>query len=140
MCSSDLAALGAEANRLADGSWADPYRLARALTLFSARAAEAEPLDTVFIDFRDEKGLRAECEAARREGFTGKMAIHPAQVAVINEVFTPSALAIAHAQKIVEVFARNPGAGVLSIDGVMIDRPHLLRAERVLARAGGAAS
>ena len=68
------------------------------------------------------------------------MAIHPAQVAVINEVFTPSALAIAHAQKIVEVFARNPGAGVLSIDGVMIDRPHLLRAERVLARAGGAAS
>ena len=130
------AALGSEATRDAEGRYTDPYRLARALTIFAARAADAEPIDTVFVNFRDDAGLRAECAAARRDGFTGKMAIHPGQVAVINEVFTPSPEAIERARKIVQAFAENPGAGVLSIDGQMTDRPHLLRAERLLARVG----
>jgi citrate lyase subunit beta/citryl-CoA lyase len=130
------AALGAETNRLADGGYADPYRLARAMTLFAARAADVEPIDTVFPNFRDEAGLRAECAAARRDGFTGKMAIHPGQVAAINEAFTPSAEALDHARKIVAAFARQPDAGVLNLDGAMIDRPHLKQAERLLARTG----
>ncbi len=132
------AALGSESTRLVDGSFTDPYRLARALTIFAARAADAEPIDTVFVNFRDDAGLRAECEAARRDGFTGKMAIHPGQVAIINEVFTPPAEALERAREIVAAFAENPGAGVLSINGQMTDRPHFLRAERLLARAGGA--
>ena len=129
------AALGAETNRLEDGSYADPYRLARAMTLFAARAADVEPIDTVFPNFRDEARLRAECAAARRDGFTGKMAIHPSQVAAINAAFTPSPEALDHARKIVAAFAREPDAGVLNLDGAMIDRPHLKRAERLLARA-----
>ncbi len=129
------AALGAQGNRLPDGGYGDPCRLARALTLFAARAANVEPIDTVFTDFRDVAGLRAECEAAARDGFTAKMAIHPAQVAIINDMFAPSPDAIAQARKIVDAFAANPGAGALNCDGAMIDRPSLLRAERVLARA-----
>ena len=92
-------------------------------------------LDTVFVDFRNAQGLRRECEEARRDGFAGKLAIHPAQVAVINEVFTPTSAAIATAQAVVTAFASNPGAGVIGIDGVMFDRPHLERAKRLLARA-----
>jgi citrate lyase subunit beta / citryl-CoA lyase len=131
----DLAAdLGAETNRLTDGGYADPYRLARALTLLGAATAEVEPIDSVFTAFRDMEALRAECEAARRDGFTGKMAIHPAQVPVINEVFTPSNAAIARARAIVAAFAANPGAGVIGMDGAMIDLPHLKQAERLLAR------
>jgi citrate lyase subunit beta/citryl-CoA lyase len=133
------AALGAETNRLSDGSYADPYRLARALTLFAAHSADVEPIDTVYANFRDMNGLRLECEAARRDGFVAKMAIHLTQVAVINEVFTPSPGAVAHARKIVEAFAKNPDAGVLNLDGAMIDRPHLRQAERVLGRVGGSA-
>lgn len=134
----DLAAdLAAETNRLPDGGYADPYRLARTLTLFAAHAAEVDPIDTVFTAFRDEAGLRSEAEQARRDGFGGKMAIHPAQVPVINAVFTPSPEAIAHARAIVEAFTREPDKGVISIDGKMIDRPHLRQAERILARAGG---
>ncbi len=130
------AALGAETNRLEDGGYADPYRLARAMTLFAARAADIEPIDTVFPNFRDDAGLRAECAAARRDGFTGKMAIHPCQVAAINAAFTPSPEALDHARKIVAAFAENPDAGVLNLDGAMIDRPHLKQAERLLARTG----
>ncbi len=134
----DLAAdLGAETNRLADGTYADPYRLARALTLFAANAAGVAAIDTVYTDFRNEAGLAAEAEAARREGFTGKMAIHPAQVPVINAVFTPSPEAVAHATRIVDAFAAAPEAGVIGLDGKMIDRPHLRQAQRVLARAKG---
>ena len=128
------AALGSESTRLADGAYTDPYRLARALTLFGACAADVDPIDTVFVNFRDQQSFRAECEAARRDGFTGKMAIHPDQVAIINAVFTPPPQAVEQARKIVAAFAQNPGAGVLSIDGRMTDRPHLLRAERMLAR------
>jgi citrate lyase subunit beta / citryl-CoA lyase len=135
----DLAAdLGAEANRDAGGNFFDPYRLARTLCLAAAAAAKVEALDTVYVDFRNLDGLRRECEAARRDGFSGKMAIHPAQVAIINEVFTPSPKAIAEAQAIVEAFAAAPGEGVIAIGGVMFDRPHLAKAERLLARVKAA--
>ncbi len=134
----DLSAdLGAEGNRLESGSYTDPYRLARSLCLFAAHAAEAQAIDTVYTNFRDADGLRLECEAARRDGFSGKMAIHPAQVPVINDVFTPTADAVAKAQRIVDFFAANPDAGVTSFDGEMIDRPHLRRAERIVAAACG---
>jgi len=95
-------------------------------------------LDTVYVDFRNETDLRRECEEARRDGFTGKMAIHPGQVAAINDVFTPAPAAIARAQAILAAFAAAPGAGVVGIDGVMYDRPHAAKAERLLARAKAA--
>jgi citrate lyase subunit beta / citryl-CoA lyase len=133
----DLSAeLGAEANRDADGRFLDPYRLARVLCLAGAAAAEVAPIDTVYVDFRNDAGLRRECEEARRDGFIAKMAIHPAQVAVINDVFTPKPEAIARAQAIVDAFAASPGAGAVGIAGVMYDRPHLVRARQVLTRAG----
>jgi len=96
------------------------------------------PIDTVYTDFRNETGLAAETEQARRDGFQGKMAIHPVQVAVINRVFTPTPEAIAHAREIVAAFEANPEAGVVGINGKMIDRPHLKQAERILARAAAA--
>src|SRR5262249_55624273 len=133
----DLSAeLGAEANRDADGRFLDPYRLARVLCLAGAAAAEVTAIDTVYVDFRNEAGMRRECEEARRDGFTGKLAIHPPHVAVINDVFTPKPQAIARAQAIVAAFAASPGAGTVGIGGVMYDRPHLARARQVLARAG----
>jgi citrate lyase subunit beta/citryl-CoA lyase len=135
----DLSAdLGAEANRDAQGDFLDPYRLARALCLAAAAAAEVVALDTVYVDFRNDAGLRRECEEARRDGFQGKMAIHPAQVATINDVFTPKPEAIAKAKAIVAAFASQPGAGVVGIGGVMYDRPHLAKALRLLARAEAA--
>jgi citrate lyase subunit beta / citryl-CoA lyase len=133
----DLSAdLGAETNRLESGDYTDPYRLARAMCLFAASSAEVAAIDTVYTNFRDLDGLRAETEAARRDGFSGKLAIHPAQIAIINEVFTPSADAIARARKIIDYFKSNPDAGVVGIDGEMIDRPHIRRAERILLAAG----
>jgi citrate lyase subunit beta / citryl-CoA lyase len=132
----DLSAeLGAETNRDADGRLLDPYRLARTLCLAGAAAARVPAIDTVYIDFRDTEGFRRDCGAARRDGFSAKMAIHPAQVPIINAVFTPTPDAVAHAQAIVDAFAANPGAGTLGIDGVMADQPHLLRARRLLERA-----
>jgi citrate lyase subunit beta/citryl-CoA lyase len=133
----DLSAeLGAEANRDASGNWLDPYRLARSLCIAAAASAEVQAIDTVYIDFRNSDGLRRETEEARRDGFTGKLAIHPAQVPIINEVFTPTAAAIAKARAIVDAFAAAPGAGVVGLDGVMYDRPHLARAKQLLANAG----
>jgi citrate lyase subunit beta/citryl-CoA lyase len=133
------AAIGSASNREADGrTWTSPYRLARDLTLFAAGAAGVEAIDTVYAPFRDTDGLQLECEAAARDGFTGKMAIHPGQVAIINAAFTPSAEAVAEAQEIVRLFADSPGAGALSRHGQMLDRPHLTRAERTLARAKAA--
>jgi citrate lyase subunit beta / citryl-CoA lyase len=132
----DLSAeLGAETNRDAQGRFLDPYRVARVLCLAAAATADVPALDTVYVDFRDNNGLRRECEEARRDGFSGKIAIHPAQVPIINELFTPTPQALAHAQAIVDAFAANPGAGVAAVDGVMVDRPHLTRAQRMLARA-----
>ena len=135
----DLSAeLGAEANRDAEGRFTEPYRLARALCLFGAAAAEVAAIETVYVDFRNVEGLRLETEEARRDGFTGRLAIHPAQVPVINEVFTPTAEALARARAIVAAFAGASGVGVVAIDGVMYDRPHLARAQRLLARATAA--
>jgi citrate lyase subunit beta / citryl-CoA lyase len=133
----DLAAdVGAETNRGPDGLYTDPYRLARGLTLLAGAAAEVDAIDSVYTNFRDLDGLGAECREARRDGFAAKMAIHPAQVPVINEAFTPSEEALAHARTIVAAFEANPEAGVVGIAGQMIDRPHLKQAQRLLARAG----
>jgi citrate lyase subunit beta/citryl-CoA lyase len=135
----DLAAeLGAETNRDGDGRYTSPYRLARTLCLMTAAAAQAQAIETIYMDYRDAEGLRRDTEEARRDGFTGRLAIHPAQVPIINEVFTPSAEAIAKAQAIVAAFAASPGAGAIGIDGVMYDRPHLVRAQRLVARAKAA--
>jgi citrate lyase subunit beta / citryl-CoA lyase len=135
----DLSAdLGAEANRDADGRFLDPYRLARTLCLFGAAAAQVRAFDTVTPDFRNTGVLRREAEEARRDGFCGKMAIHPAQVPIINEVFTPTADAIAKARAIVAAFDANPGKGTIAVGGVMHDRPHLTRARQLLAQATAA--
>jgi citrate lyase subunit beta/citryl-CoA lyase len=129
------AALGASSKHDESGELAFTYKLARSLCLAGAVAAGVQPVDGVFADFRDSEGLKREAEAASREGFTGKLAIHPDQVAVINAAFTPSADEIAHARAIVEAFEAEPDAGVLSVGGKMVDRPHLTQAKRVLARA-----
>jgi citrate lyase subunit beta / citryl-CoA lyase len=130
------AAIGARSNREADGrTWTSPFRLARDLCLFTAAAAEVAAIDTVFVNFRDQEGFRAECLAAARDGFSGKMAIHPSQVAVINEVFMPDADALAVSEEIVQAFKDNPQAGVIAIRGQMVDKAHVARAERLLLRA-----
>ncbi len=129
------AALGASSKYGADGELAFTYKLARSLCLAGAVAADVQPVDGVFADFRDEAGLIREARAAASEGFTGKLAIHPAQIAPINAAFTPSDEEIAHARAIIEAFAAEPDAGVLSVDGKMVDRPHLVQAEGVLSRA-----
>jgi citrate lyase subunit beta/citryl-CoA lyase len=136
--SEDLsAALGASVTRDVSGVMTSPYRLARDLCLITASAAGVMAIDQVYVDFRDEQGLATEAAAAARDGFSGKMAIHPAQVPVINAAFTPSPDEIARAADIVRLFAANPGMGVISHQGQMLDRPHLRRAERILSRARG---
>ncbi len=131
----DLSAdIGAETNRDEHGRFTSPYWLARNLSLMAAASARVQAIDTVYADFRNTAGLREEAEEALRDGFTAKMAIHPAQVAPINEVFTPSAESIAAARAIVKAFSDNPSSGVVAIGGVMYDRPHLTRAARLLAR------
>ncbi|HEY2184379.1 MAG TPA: CoA ester lyase, partial [Xanthobacteraceae bacterium] len=136
----DLSAeLGAETNRDAEGRFLDPYRMARVLCLAGAAAAQVPAFDTVTPDFRNTDLLRREAEEARRDGFRGKIAIHPAQVPIINEVFTPTPAAIARARAIIAAFEGNPGKGAVAIDGVMYDRPHLARACRLLAQAKSAA-
>jgi len=135
----DLSAeLGAETNRDRHGRFLDPYRLARALCLAGAAAARVQAIDTIAADFRNLELLRRETEEARRDGFTGKMAIHPAQVPVINEVFTPTSAAVATARAVIAAFESNPDKGAVGIDGVMYDRPHLERARQVLIRAKAA--
>ncbi|MCS6922014.1 MAG: aldolase/citrate lyase family protein, partial [Elioraea sp.] len=126
------AALGAKANRREDGSWDEPYRLARSLTLIAAAAAAVPALDTVHADVRDLEGFRRDCAEARRLGFAGRLAIHPAQVPIIEEAFAPTAEEKAWAEAVVAAFAANPRAGVVSLEGRMIDRPHLLQARRIL--------
>ncbi len=130
------AAIGAATSREADGGYTDPYRMVRGLVLFGAHAAGVSAIETVYPNIADADGLAAYVARARRDGFTGMMAIHPTQVAAINDGFTPSAGEIEHAQAIVDAFAANPGAGALKLDGKMIDRPHLKQAQAVLARAG----
>ncbi|MBB5706085.1 HpcH/HpaI aldolase/citrate lyase family protein [Sphingopyxis panaciterrulae] len=129
------AAIGAAASREADGRYTEPYQVARSLTLFAAHAAGVAAIDTVFPAIKDEAGLAAYATRARRDGFTGMMAIHPSQVAPINAAFTPSPDEVARAQATVDAFAANPGAGVLQIDGKMVDAPHLKQARHILSLA-----
>jgi len=130
----DLAAcLGAETNRSAGGGYGFPYLLARSLTLFAAASAGALAIDAVHRKFRDLAGLRLECGVAKRDGFAGKMAIHPAQIEIINEIFTPSHESIAKARAIVAAFEAEPKAGVIGLNGEMLDLPNLTKARRLLA-------
>lgn len=132
----DLAtAVAASTNRDADGQWSFTYRMARSLTLLAAHAAAVQAIDTLHADYRDEDGLRASSIASRSEGFSGRLAIHPAQVAVINESYLPTERERAHAQRIVDAFAANPGAGTVGLDGKMVDIPHLKQARSLLALA-----
>lgn len=130
------AAVGGTANRDADGRWTQPYQLARSLSLFAAGAAGVAAIDTLFVDFRDDAGLRAACAEGRRDGFTGKLAIHPDQVAAINECYVPSAREIEHATRVVALFRDNAGVAALQLDGQMVDIPHLRQAQNTLLRAG----
>jgi citrate lyase subunit beta / citryl-CoA lyase len=135
----DLSAeLGAEVNRDAVGRFLSPYLLARALCLAGAAAARVQAIDTIAVEFRNIAAVRRETEEARRDGFTAKMAIHPAQVPVINEVFTPTSGAVAKARAVVAAFAAHPGKGTVGIDGTMYDRPHLERARQLIERANAA--
>lgn len=127
--------LGAQANRTPDGLLTEPYRLARTLCLFGARAAGIEPVDTVYVDFRDQAGLEQDCMQGVRDGFNCKMAIHPAQVATINRIFTPSAEQVTEARSVIQAFAEAGDAGVVGIDGKMYDIPHLNRSRKLLDRA-----
>lgn len=129
------AALGASAKRDAQRNWLPVYELARSLCLLAAAAAEVAAVDTVFTDFRDLDGLASYAANARRDGFAGMLAIHPAQVDVINAAFMPTSDELARAEKIVDLFASNPGAGTLGLDGEMIDQPHLVQARRLLELA-----
>lgn len=134
----DLATVvGALGNRDAQGRWSPAYQTARALCLLAARAARTQAVETVFVDFRDAEGLRATSRQARFEGFTGRLAIHPDQVAIINECFVPSKDEVERAQRIVDAFAASPGSGTVSIDGAMYDIPHLRQARQTLEQAGG---
>ncbi|MBB3175357.1 citrate lyase subunit beta/citryl-CoA lyase [Endobacter medicaginis] len=126
------AAVGAATSRTDDGAYTAPYELARSLTLFAAHAAGVCAIDTVYPSIRDLDGLRAYAARARRDGFTGMLAIHPTQVGIINDAFTPNADDIAKARAVVAAFAARPGAGALQLDGKMIDAPHLKQATRLL--------
>lgn len=129
------AAIGAVSNREEDGSYSPLYTLANSLCLCAAAATGVPAIDTLHADFRDADGLATACRASRRRGFRGRIAIHPDQVAVINAAYSPSAAELAHAQRIVDAFAAQPEAGTLSIDGVMVDKPHLTQALRTLDQA-----
>ncbi len=128
------AAIGALANRDENGAYSPLYELASSLCLCAAAAAGVPPIDTIHADFRDTAGLVASSRASRRRGYRGRMAIHPDQVAVFNEAYSPSAAELAHAQRIVDAFAAQPDAGTLNLDGAMIDKPHLTQALRTLSQ------
>lgn len=128
-------AVGATSNRDPAGNWLPPYELARSLCLFAAAAAGVAAIDTVFTDFRNADGVERYASNAKRDGFSGMLAIHPAQVDIINRAFLPTAAEIDRARRIVKLFDENPGAGTLGLDGVMVDRPHLQQAERIIELA-----
>jgi citrate lyase subunit beta/citryl-CoA lyase len=132
----DLSAdVGAETHRLPDGSWDDLFRTARSLCLAAAASASIEPCNTVFTDFRDDKGLRAACEGARRAGFTCMMAIHPNQVGTINDVFSVTDEQLTWSERVIDAFDSNPDLGVIGLDGIMLDKPHYTQAQRMIERA-----
>ena len=133
----DLAdSIGASSNRNPDGSYSFTYELARSLTVLGAATAGVTALETITADFKDLEALRTRAEKVRRDGFRGMMAIHPAQVDVINAAFTPTEEEVAEAQEVVDIFAANPGVGAIGWKGGMLDRPYLARAERLLRQAG----
>jgi citrate lyase subunit beta/citryl-CoA lyase len=129
------AAVGATANRHENGNWLPPYELARSLCLFAAAAAEVTAIDTVYTDFRDGEGLARYAGNARRDGFSGMLAIHPGQVEIINQAFAPTAAELEWAERIITAFEENPNAGTIGMDGKMIDRPHLVQAKRIVELA-----
>jgi len=129
------AALGASTNRRPDGAYDSVYQLACALCLSGAAAAGVQPIDTIWGDFGDEAGLIREARTARQRGFTGKIAIHPNQVATINAACPPSQEELAWSRKVVDLFACNPGMGTVGLEGKMLDMPHLKQAQRILALA-----
>jgi len=129
------AAVGAAAARGEDGAFTGPFDMVRALTLFAAGAAAVPAIETVYPAIADLAGLAACVARARRDGFTGMMAIHPSQIAIINAGFSPGPAEIAHARKVIDAFGADPGLGAVQIDGRMIDHPHLLLARRMLAQA-----
>ena len=129
------AALGASTNRRPDGEYDTVYQLARSMCLAGAVAAGVQPIDTIWADFSNEAGLVRDSAAARQRGFTGKIAIHPGQVAAINAAFSPSAEELAWSQKVVDLFEANPGMGTVGLEGKMLDMPHLKQARRVLELA-----
>jgi citrate lyase subunit beta/citryl-CoA lyase len=131
------AALGASSNKGADGEYTAPYVLARSLCLLAATHAGVQAIDTLTVDFRNNEGLQADVRRARRQGFSGKLAIHPDQVAIINAGFTATPEELQHAQRIVDAFAQAGGVGALQLDGKMIDKPHLTQALRLLATRKG---
>lgn len=134
--SEDLSAdIGSKTTRDSTGTLTSPFRIARGLCLVTSAAANVAAIDTIYIDLRDQPGLAREAADAARDGFTGKLAIHPDQVSVINEAFTPSQAEIARASEIVQAFAESDSTGVLTMDGEMLDRPHLKRAKGVISRA-----
>jgi citrate lyase subunit beta / citryl-CoA lyase len=134
------AALGAATAVDERGEWLPPYQLVRSLTLLAAADAGVAAIDTVYTSFRDDAGLVRQARAARRDGFAGKLAVHPAQVPALNEIFKPQPDDIEQAKRIVDAFAAAPDAGVVALDGRMLDRPHLVRARRVLASAAAIAA
>jgi len=127
------AAVGATANKEADGEWTAPYQAARSMCLFASAAADVLPIDTLYADFRDAEGLAASCHRSRRDGFVGRIAIHPDQVETINRCFSPSDKEVAHARRVIQAFADQPNAGTIGIDGKMYDIPHLKQARRILS-------
>lgn len=129
------AAIGAITAREQDGRFTAPYEMLRALTLFAAHAAGVAAIETIYPDFKDEAGLAAFAVRARRDGFTGMLAIHPAQIAVINAAFMPTAAELDHARRVLAAFAQAPDAGTVQLDGKMLDSPHLAAARRLLAKA-----
>jgi citrate lyase subunit beta / citryl-CoA lyase len=128
-------AIGASTNLDRSGQWAHTYQMVRSMTLLAASAASVQAVDTLYVDYRDEDGLRAASRASRAEGFTGRVAIHPAQVSAINESYMPSAAEVEHARRVIAAFEAAPGAGTVGLDGKMIDIPHLKQARYVLAQA-----
>ena len=130
------AATGGLTNRDDEGNWLPRFEMARSLCLFAAAAAEVAAVDTVYTDFRDLEGLLRYASQARRDGFSGMLAIHPAQVEVINAAFEPTAEELERAARIIRLFDENPGAGTVGLDGKMIDRPHLVQARRLLQTKG----
>lgn len=130
------AAIGAISNRDADGNLSPLYTLANSMCLCAAAAAGVPAIDTLYTDFRDAAGLAASCAVSRRRGFAGRIAIHPDQVVVINEAFSPSEAELAHARRVVDAFAAQPDAGTVGLDGAMLDMPHLKQARRTLGLEG----